>query len=551
MPDPISTTSDMSSIPDVGIDVADLKTGLLAAGEYLRRNYRILDNLNVFPVPDGDTGTNMLATYQAGIEDLPESGSIADVAESMGESMTRQSRGNSGFILARFFHGFFEIARQASVISQHLLCDAFACGSYRVNTSLFSPVEGTMITIIAAMAESLRQTESVDVRTGLAVSLQAARQSLVETPHQLKILAKAGVVDSGALGFIFLMAGFHRGLLNQGVVTEDEAAYRFTPDPSAIADMEDSEQMHRFCTEVLLHPESLSTAGRSEDRSADLTDFLKSIGSSIALVQEEALLKVHLHTDDPDRVLDYLATLGTIETTKIEDMQEQMSLFAREEDPESANTVLAFVPGPGFLDIVASLGVDNCIVYSSDLPAAGAILEAIEADESRNIIVLPNNKNILPTVMLARDRTDKHVSILPTENIIQGLAALYGYSENATMQDNTVNMKECMEMADSCFLYRSTSDTVFDKTEIQKGDYFCVRSGHIIAVESDPQDAALEGMRRLRPRDRTNTCLYYGTPEAKQTAHGLQDQLLSEYPGMEVECLFGGQPREYLIISME
>jgi len=419
MPDPISTILDMSSIPDVGIDVADLKTGLLAAGDYLRKNYRILDNLNVFPVPDGDTGTNMLATYQAGIQDFPESGSISDIAESMGESMTRQSRGNSGFILARFFHGFFEVARQVSVISHDNLCDAFASGSYRVNTSLFSPVEGTMITIIAAMTESLRQAESVDVRTGLAISLQAARQSLFETPRQLKILAKAGVVDSGALGFIFLMVGFHRGLLNQGVATEDEAVYRFTPDPSAIADMEDSEQMHRYCTEVLLHPEDLSSAGRSVDRSADLRDFLKAIGSSIALVQEETFLKVHLHTDDPDRVLDFLATLGTIEATKVEDMAEQMSLFAREEDSESANVILACVPGPGFLDIVASLGVENSIVYSSDLPTAGAILDAIEADESRNIIVLPNNKNILPTVMLARDRTDKHVSILPTENIIQ------------------------------------------------------------------------------------------------------------------------------------
>jgi len=119
------------------------------------------------------------------------------------------------------------------------------------------------------------------------------------------------------------------------------------------------------------------------------------------------------------------------------------------------------------------------------------------------------------------------------------------------MQDNTVNMKECMELADSCFLYRSTSDTVFDKTEILKGDYFCVRSGHILAVDSRPRDAALEGMRKLHPKNRTNTCLYYGTSEAEQTAHGLHDQLLREYPGMEVECLFGGQPREYLIISME
>ena len=530
-----------------GLNAADLKTALLVAGEYLRENYEILDNLNVFPVPDGDTGTNMLATYQAGIQNLEGTETIGEVADSVNEAMTRQSRGNSGFILARFFHGFFEVTCQATIISHQHLSDAFANGSYRVNTSLFSPVEGTMITIIAAMTDALRQAENADVRVGLRISLEAARQSLFETPRQLKILAKAGVVDSGALGFIFLMEGFHRGLMNQGVETEDETVYRFKPDPSVIADMEDSEQMHRYCTEVLLRPERTSSA----DRSAELSDFLKANGSSIALVHEEALLKVHLHTDNPEHVVDYLKTLGTIENTKIEDMQEQMSLFAKEEDPDSVSTVLAFVPGPGFRDILASLGVENCIVYSAELPAAGAVLEAIDAAESRNIIILPNNKNILPTVMLARDRTDKNVSILPTENVIQGVAALYGYSENETLQDNAVNMKDCMEMADSLFLYCSVSDMVFDETEIKKNDYFCARAGHILAVESDPQNAALAGMQKLQPEDRTNICLYYSTSEAERTAQNLTDQLHKDYPDMEVECLFGGQPREYLIISME
>ena len=530
-----------------GLNAADLKTALLVAGEYLRENYEILDNLNVFPVPDGDTGTNMLATYQAGIQNLEGTETIGEVADSVNEAMTRQSRGNSGFILARFFHGFFEVTCQATIISHQHLSDAFANGSYRVNTSLFSPVEGTMITIIAAMTDALRQAENADIRVGLRISLEAARQSLFETPRQLKILAKAGVVDSGALGFIFLMEGFHRGLMNQGVETEDETVYRFKPDPSVIADMEDSEQMHRYCTEVLLRPERTSPA----DRSAELSDFLKANGSSIALVHEEALLKVHLHTDNPEHVVDYLKTLGTIENTKIEDMQEQMSLFAKEEDPDSVSTVLAFVPGPGFRDILASLGVENCIVYSAELPAAGAVLEAIDAAESRNIIILPNNKNILPTVMLARDRTDKNVSILPTENVIQGVAALYGYSENETMQENAVNMKDCMEMADSLFLYCSVSDMVFDKTEIKKNDYFCARAGHILAVESDPQNAALAGMRKLQPEDRTNICLYYSTSEAERTAQSLTDQLHKDYPELEVECLFGGQPREYLIVSME
>jgi len=197
------------------------------------------------------------------------------------------------------------------------------------------------------------------------------------------------------------------------------------------------------------------------------------------------------------------------------------------------------------------VGVENCILYSTELPATAVVLEAIEAEESRNIIILPNNKNILPAVMLARDRTDKNISILPTENVIQGLTALYGYSGNDTMQENVVNMSDCMSMADSCFLYRSISDMVFDETEIQKDDYFCVRSGHILAVKSDPRSAALEGMRKLQPEDRANVCLYYSTPESERTAQSLREQLQKDYPDIEVECLFGGQCREYLIMSME
>jgi fatty acid kinase len=530
-------------MPETGLDVADLKAGLLRAGEYLQKNYQILDNLNVFPVPDGDTGTNMLATYQAGIQNLPETETISDVAISMNESLTRQSRGNSGFILARFFHGFFEVTGQATSISHQHLTDGFANGSYHVNTSLFSPVEGTMITIIAAMTEALRLAEDVDVRTGLRVGLDAARNSLFETPRLLKILAKAGVVDSGALGFVFLMEGFHRGLMNQDVESEDESLYRFQPDPSVIADMQESEQMHRYCTEVLLRPSGGETPGLSE--------FLKANGSSIALVQEEALLKVHIHTDDPDHVVVYLATLGTVENTKIEDMQEQMGLFAKEEDPESVNMVLACVPGTGFRDILVSLGIENCLVYSTELPATATILDAIETSQSRNITILPNNKNILPSAMLARDRSDKNVSILPTENVIHGLAALYGYSENATMQDNMTNMADCMNMVDSIFLYRSVADMVFDRTQIQKGDYFCVRDGHTLVVGPDPQLAAMEAMRGLHLEDKTNVCLYYSSPEAQDTAKRILAQLTSDHPDIEVECLFGGQPREYLIISME
>ena len=536
-------------MPDAVLDVAGLKAGLVGAGEYLRENYRILDNLNVFPVPDGDTGTNMLTTYRAGVDRIHAAEVMADVAEQMNESMTRQSRGNSGFILARFFHGFFEVTGRAESIGLDDLREAFARGSYSVNTSLFAPVEGTMITVIAAMAEALRRAGNGDVRAGLRAGLEAGRRSVFETPRLLKILARAGVVDAGALGFLFLMEGFGRGLTNEKPEIEREEVYRFPPDQTAGTGIEDTGQMHRYCTEVLLRPGGPGTADGPQ--TPDLDDFLKSNGNSIALVNQDSLIKVHIHTDDPERVVRYLETLGTIENTKIEDMQAQMGLFAAEEDPESVNALLVCVPGPGFREIVNSLGIADCIVYTNELPPTATLLEAVQANASRNITILPNNKNILPTAMLARDRSDKNVSILPTENIIEGLASLYGYSENASVQENITNMAECMHMAESLFLYRAAADVVFDTTEIPRGAFFCVHDGNILAVNPDPVETALVAMRGRRLEEKANICLYHGTSEGERTAREIRDRLAAEHPAVEVECLFGGQPREHLIISLE
>ena len=525
------------------LSAAELKRGLVGAGEYLRTNYEILNNLNVFPVPDGDTGTNMIATYEAGLSNLESAGTVGEVAESMNEPMTRQSRGNSGFILARFFHGFFEATGDIPEISRQHLSEAFANGSYRVNTSLFSPVEGTMLTIIGAMADALRTSDAEDVRNALQVALKAGKGALFQTPQQLKILAKAGVVDSGGLGFIFLMEGFYCALMEIEMEPEDEETYRFAPDPTVADEMDDAEQMHRYCTEVLMRPDGGSTP--------DVSDFLKANGTSIALVQEEALLKVHIHTDDPDAVVNHLSSFGKIEHTKIEDMQEQMGLFAKEEDPDSLASVLAFVPGPGFRDLFVSLGIENSVEYSTELPSTAAVLDAISADNSRNVIILPNNKNILPAVMLARDRSDKNVSILLTENVIQGIAAIYGYSENDSMQDNIVNMNDCTEMVESFSTYRSVSETTFDRTTIPEGAYFCVHAGHIIAVREDPLAASLEAIETLQPDSRANICVYHSSPESRATAEEIQSHLQVHHSAVEVELLYGGQPTEYLIVSLE
>lgn len=531
------------------LSARDLKSGLLGAGAYLEHNYRLLDNLNVFPVPDGDTGTNMLATYRAGMTGLEGAESMRELAEAMHEPMTRQSRGNSGFILARFFHGFFEVVGHSEILDVARLREAFSRGSYLVNTSLFAPVEGTMITVIATIAASMRETGETSVERALEAAREHGRQALFETPRLLQILARAGVVDAGALGFLFIVDGFLCGLSDREPAAESESDYRFTPDTSVPATPQGSEAMHRFCTEVTLRT---NDAGSVESgHSSELAGFLRANGSSIALVDEDDLIKVHIHTDHPDLIKEYLGALGSIEFEKIEDMRDQMGLVAVEEDPESNNTLIACVPGDGFAEMFTSLGVERCIVYDDQLPNAARLMEEIDLSASSNVIVLPNNKNILPTAMLARDRSDRNVSILPTESVVQGLAAIYGFSENVTMRENVSSMSECMELVETVSLYRSVADTEFGGRRISSGDYFCIHGGEVLSVDTQPVEAAAAGLMACDLRRFCNVCIYASDTESMERAEALSARLAGEHPDLEIECLHGGQSREYLIISME
>jgi DAK2 domain fusion protein YloV len=493
------------------IDADLLKESFVKASHHLEKNHRILNNLNVFPVPDGDTGSNM-----------------------------------SSSLKARFFAGFFaelaDAGENQNAISSAGLGDRFSQGSFLVNTSLFSPTEGTMITIIAAMSEYMRTVADVDIRTIFSGALSAARAALENTPRELPVLAKAGVIDSGALGFILLFDGFLSGLTGVEPVEEKEDDYRFPPEkPSA------SEEMNtisfRFCTEILVRTDQ-------EIPPEDLRIFLRERGNSIALVNESELLKLHIHTNDPDEIIEYLSKFGVIEKTKIEDMQDQVNLFNKKAEATD-NAVLVCVPGDGFTVIFRNLGAEYALSYDEKLPSAREISEALHRINNEHIIIITNNKNIIPAAIMARESCEKAVSILPTESVAKGIAAMYGFSENDTIAENARNMNDCLEFVQSFSLFESSMDSRFGDVDIRRGDFFSLSSGDILAVGPSREGVIQESFKHFDLALLSNISFFTGLSFDSSCMKNVLSFLIDQNESLEIETLFGGQSREDLIVSLE
>ena len=527
---------------------------LVSGNDYLKQNYKILDNLNIFPIPDGDTGTNMLATYQAGVDRVQLSVSsesvktIEDICTVMDDALFQESRGNSGFIISRFFHGFFTIIKNENVLTPIKITEGFVNGLFIVKTALLNPVEGTMVTIISSIAEimldDVYKNPGIDITDLLKSAIKEARKVLDKTPEMLPVLGKAGVIDSGALGFIFILEGMLAGLTGSSVVTEDEKMYRFLPLP-ALGNLDDKNENHtfRYCTELILTKFERKPI-------EEINEYLKTRGDSIAVVDDK-VFKLHIHTDDPDEIIGYLLNFGKIKKSKIEDMYEQISLLSGSSDINSTCTVLSFIPGSGFEHVFAAFGVSNYILYKDELPSTGEILEKLTSIDDKNIIVLANNNNILPSVILARDKSDKNVSIIPTKNVIQGITSLYGYSENENIQNNIISMKENMDMAISLFVYKSISDTIFDGIKIKKGDYFIINENTIAAVGPDLNKVVGSAINNQSPETLGNISFYYGDTFDQSAFIEIKNNIGKINEFIELEIYYGGQFREELIVSLE
>ena len=528
------------------IHCSKISDALLVSAQHLGLNRSILDNLNVFPVPDGDTGSNMVGTYVPAIQLLKNEHitSPRQIADIILPYMNSNSRGNSGFILSRFFMGFFSKANNSEFLSTQDLAEGFSNGFYEVNSALFNPMAGTMVTIIEAMKEVMQSCLDLVFINSLDLAVAKAVEVLYDTPKMLPILAKAGVIDSGALGFILIIEGILLGLTGNIPQAKEESSYRFDPDPFAVDESSEKEEKNQFCTELTLHKT------KSTD-SFDIREYLKSMGDSIALVNTEEILKLHIHTNHPELIVKTLELYGEIRRKKIDDMFEQVSDKIKNEAFSEECSVVMFSPGEGYTQIFKELGIKHIISYSNILPSIGEITDIIQHIAESHLIILPNNNNILHSCMAAGDQIDQDISIIPTANVVQGLTCFYGYSENEHVEANVANMRECQNLASTLFLFKSADERSFGGATLHKDDYFGLSDSTIYAVDSDFKTALIESLARFAMDDFCNITFFYKDESAQKKIESVEAAILERFPQLEIEVLFGGQHQAEVIVSLE
>lgn len=521
-------------------------SSLEGALDYFKANYHTIDNLNVFPVPDGDTGINMLLTFQPAVEAVKAKSddSFESVLKILQEESTMNSRGNSGFILSQFIAGFSDVVLEHGDITIDILTEAFDHGHFISKTSVSTPRDGTMLSVFEAIAKAMKETHSSTVLEHFVLAVEAGRKEVFISPEKLPVLKKAGVVDSGALGFVFLLEGMRRKLAGEGIKIEDEAEYRFEPEE----DVNIKEMMkiqNRYCTELLIR------RGESQVQ-IDIEKYLSEMGDSVAFLMNKNIIKLHVHTNEPEKIVKELSLYGDIENKKIEDMQEQIEEEFTRFQHVNEMGLLALVPGEGFRTILNELEPDmDVFVYGKNLPNTGDILNCVNQMPHEVVIVLANDKNIIPAVQLVKQKTSKLVKIFPSRNVIQGLAAIMGFVKNASWEENLTQMTDSMELVESISIYKSIKDSQFAGIKIPKDYFFALMNGDVVAVNKLLKQTVIEAINGASPEDRMTITSYYNGRVNELELDDIYASLRDEYVDIEFEKCYGGQHTALLLIGLE
>ena len=545
-----------------------MKRMFIAGGKMLEVNKAQVDALNVFPVPDGDTGTNMSLTMMSAVKEINaiNSTSMAELAERLSKGALRGARGNSGVILSQILKGF------SNIIAQNEECDArtFAKGlregaelAYR---AVSKPKEGTILTVVRAMAEEAIDTakRSTDIQKLLNAVLEKGEETLAKTPDMLDVLKRAGVVDSGGYGLITLFKGIIMGYLDQEVTGAEEYIISDSPktsqpidaafpdDSELIVDYESLGELDfGYCTEFFVTNIKKRTTVTDIDK---LRDYLNEIGNSVICIGDLSLIKVHVHTNNPGKALTKALTLGELDKVKIENMMEQnRQLRARYEAERKPIGLLAVCAGDGFAAIFKDLLVDQVIEGGQTMnPSADDIASAAKKINAENIIILPNNKNIILSAEQSRTLVqNRNIFVLQTKDIPQGLAAVLNFSPDASLSENLENMTMAFSGVDAGQVTYAVRDTVIDKFTIKKGDIIGLDKGNIVKSGKNVEDVTTALIEGMLTEEKEVVTLYYGQDVKEEEAEAFCDKLQKKHPDIEFIMHYGGQPLYYYVLSVE
>ena len=559
----------------MSISAEMLQKAFIAGAKNLEANKEYINELNVFPVPDGDTGTNMTLTIMSAAKEV---GSIADpdmesVSKAISSGSLRGARGNSGVILSQLFRGFTREIKKEDEINVEILSRACNKAVETAYKAVMKPKEGTILTVAKGVAEKAEElvAESEDLIYVVDEIIKHGDYVLSQTPEMLPVLKEAGVVDSGGEGLMTVLKGAFDALQGKEVDYTLEGVSKGGDAPK-IDDIEIDEADIKFgyCTEFIINLKK----ELSESEEESFKDFLHSIGDSIVMVADDEIVKVHVHTNQPGEAFTRALTYGSLSRMKVDNMREEhherliqnaekrakeqaeadkKAEAEKKEEPRKENGFIAVSVGEGLDEVFKSLDIDAIISGGQTMnPSTEDIIKAVDKVNADNIFILPNNTNIILAAQQAEILLeDKRLIVIPSKTIPQGIAAMLGYIPGQSADENKESMIESMSGVATGEITYAVRDTVIDEKEIKEGNIMGIGDEGILAVGEDLETTTIEMIDAMVDEDSGMISVYYGEDVSEEDANKLVEKLEEKFPDVEVECYMGGQPVYYYITSVE
>ena len=552
------------------IDAAMLKKCFLAGAANLEAKKEVINELNVFPVPDGDTGTNMTMTILSAAKEVSAISvpNFENLSKAISGGSLRGARGNSGVILSQLFRGFTKEIKTATVIDAPVLAKAFQKATETAYKAVMKPKEGTILTVAKGLSDKMNELacENGDLEEILGEVIEHGRYVLSQTPEMLPVLKEAGVVDSGGQGLIEVVSGAYDCLLGKEI--DLTAALGSGTSAKVEADAVQADIKFGYCTEFIINVEKKFDNGDELNFKA----YLESIGDSIVVVADDEIVKVHVHTNDPGLAIQKALTYGSLSRMKIDNMREEhkeklikeaekaeAEKKAAEEaakkpaEPKKKYGFISVSAGAGLSEIFEGLGVDVVIEGGQTMnPSTEDMLNAIDKVNAENVFIFPNNSNIILAANQAQSIvTDKNVYVVPSKTIPQGITALINFDESADADANFENMSSEMKNVKTGQVTYAVRDTSMDGKEIKQNDIMGIGDKTILSVGKDIESTTIDMLSQLIDDDSELISVYYGEDVTSEQVDKLTAKLEEAYPDLDLEVHSGGQPIYYYIVSVE
>lgn len=551
-----------------------LKNMFIAGAKFLESKKKYVDELNVFPVPDGDTGTNMTLTILAAAREVEKTNGsdMKAIAKAISSGSLRGARGNSGVILSQIFRGFAKEIAEHEELNTKVLANAMVRGADTAYKAVMKPKEGTILTVARGMADKAVEIceETTDIVEALRIVIAHGKEVLDRTPDMLPVLKEAGVVDAGGQGLLYVLKGAYMALENGTDVTlEIEENYENDEEEVKVAIVHADEDIKfGYCTEFIIDTGDKNTYEENVEHAETLKRFLETIGDSIVSVPDEDLIKIHVHTNDPGLAMQHGLTIGQLQNIKVDNMRIQHANRVIEDsvahettiqqpvakdEPKKDHAFIAVSVGEGMNKIFESLGVDHVVTGGQTMnPSTEDFLKAVETINAEHIYIFPNNKNIILAATQVCDLVeDKNVHVIPSKTAPQGVTALISFDAGVSADENVEAMTEALEDVKTGQVTFAVRDTSIDSMEIKEGDILGIADDGIKAVDPDLKQATYKLLDHIVDEDAELVTIYYGQDMTEEGAKELSDYIEDKYEDAEVEIHYGGQPLYYFIISVE